>query len=65
MAGNSSTATQALTVAELGITITTIAGDNVVNASEAAAGFAISGSETGANGSAGHGDDQRQPGPCG
>ena len=44
------TATQALTVAELGITITTIAGDNVVNAGEAAAGFAISGSETGANG---------------
>ena len=51
--GNTATATQTLTVAEAGpsITITTpIAGDNVVNASEAAAGFAIGGSETGADG---------------
>src|ERR1019366_6344511 len=45
-------ATQPITVAETApvITIATIAGDNTVNAVEAATGFAISGSETGADG---------------
>src|ERR1019366_4036630 len=45
-------ATQTITVAETApvITIATIAGDNTVNAVEAATGFAISGSETGADG---------------
>src|ERR1019366_550139 len=45
-------ATQTITVAETApvITIAPIAGDNTVNAVEAATGFAISGSETGADG---------------
>jgi hypothetical protein len=51
-AGNPATATQALTVDETPptIAIATIAGDNVVNLSEARAGFAISGTESRADG---------------
>jgi hypothetical protein len=51
--GNPATeATQTLAVHETlpTISIAAIAGDNVVNASEASAGFAITGSETGADG---------------
>src|SRR6476646_7588972 len=51
-AGNPALATQTLRVDETlpTITIATIAGDNVINLSEAQAGFAIGGSETGADG---------------
>ena len=51
-AGNPASATQTITVDETPptITIAAVTGDNVINLSEAQAGFTINGNETGADG---------------